>query len=296
MQVIWALLALALLAAGALRAAPWLWLLCLPTAMVCGALALAGGRSLRALCLAVLSVPIAVVRGLPWFSRGLAVARGRAGWSPGRILATLAVTMVLVLVFGCSAGRRRRGLRRCPRHHPAHSGRWRHRPVDLRLLRVRPRPLSARAISRCAHRRLATAATPRRPLGRLEWGIPVGGMVLLFGGFVAVQATVLFGGARHVLQTAGLTRAEYARQGFWQLLAVTVLTLLVIGVVVRFARRDSSGDRAWLRVLLGGTVRAEPGDRRLGAEPNVGIHRRVRTHPAAPAWWRCARAGSAWSS
>ncbi len=81
-------------------------------------------------------------------------------------------------------------------------------------------------------------------------------MVLLFGGFVAVQATVLFGGARHVLETAGLTSAEYARQGFWQLLAVTVLTLLVIGVVVRFARRESVVDRTWLRVLLGDAVRA----------------------------------------
>ena len=92
---------------------------------------------------------------------------------------------------------------------------------------------------------------PRRNLGRFEWALPVGGLVVLFGGFVAVQATVLFGGARHVLVTAGLTRAEYARQGFWQLLAVTVLTLLIIGVIVRFARRDSVADRAWLRFLLG---------------------------------------------
>ncbi|MEU4165109.1 DUF4153 domain-containing protein, partial [Actinoplanes sp. NPDC026670] len=29
------------------------------------------------------------------------------------------------------------------------------------------------------------------------------------------------GGARHVLKTSGLSYAEYARSGFWQLAAVT---------------------------------------------------------------------------
>ena len=43
--------------------------------------------------------------------------------------------------------------------------------------------------------------------------------------FVALQFATLFGGERHVLDTAGLTYAEYARSGFAQLLAVAALTL-----------------------------------------------------------------------
>jgi len=55
-----------------------------------------------------------------------------------------------------------------------------------------------------------------------------------------------------VLRTAGLTYAEYARSGFWQLLVVTVLTLGVIAVAARIAARETFADRLWLRGLLGG--------------------------------------------
>jgi hypothetical protein len=66
-----------------------------------------------------------------------------------------------------------------------------------------------------------------------------------------VQLTVLFGGNTHVLTTADLTYAEYARQGFWQLLTVTVLTLVVIAVAVWKAARVDAADRILVRVLLG---------------------------------------------
>ena len=95
------------------------------------------------------------------------------------------------------------------------------------------------------------AGPPRRSLGRLEWGVPVGTLVLLFGAFVGVGAAASFGGDTYVQRTAGLTYAEYARQGFWQLLAVTVLTLLVLAIAARVARRETATDRLWIRVLLG---------------------------------------------
>ena len=66
-----------------------------------------------------------------------------------------------------------------------------------------------------------------------------------------VQLTVLFGGSEHVLRTAGLTYAEYARGGFWQLLAVSALTLLVIAGAARRAPRATRADRLLVRVLLG---------------------------------------------
>jgi hypothetical protein len=84
-----------------------------------------------------------------------------------------------------------------------------------------------------------------------EWALPVGALVVLFGGFVAVQLTVLFGGQRHVLETAGLSYAEYARSGFWQLIAVTILTLVVLAGVTRWAHRQEPAERLALRVLLG---------------------------------------------
>ena len=90
-----------------------------------------------------------------------------------------------------------------------------------------------------------------RPVPSWEWALPLAVVDALFVGFVIVQAAVLFGGHDHVLQTEGLTYAEYARQGFWQLLWVSALTLLVLSAVVRVAGRTTAGERRLLRVLIG---------------------------------------------
>lgn len=65
------------------------------------------------------------------------------------------------------------------------------------------------------------------------------------------MAFVLFGGHAHVLETEGLTYAEYAREGFWQLLWVSALTLLVLSAVIRVAVRSSPVERRLLRMLVG---------------------------------------------
>jgi hypothetical protein len=54
-----------------------------------------------------------------------------------------------------------------------------------------------------------------------------------------------------VQETAGLTYAEYARGGFWQLTVVTILTLGVLAVAARKAPRCDGGDRAAMRIGLG---------------------------------------------
>jgi hypothetical protein len=54
-----------------------------------------------------------------------------------------------------------------------------------------------------------------------------------------------------VLETTGLTFAEYARQGFFQLVAVGALTFAVIAGSLRWARRESSRDTRVLQLLLG---------------------------------------------
>ena len=72
----------------------------------------------------------------------------------------------------------------------------------------------------------------------------------VFAVFVGVQFAVLFGSAEHVLQTAGLTYAEHARSGFWQLLAVTALGLGVLAFDSRWAPHRTPQERAVKRGLL----------------------------------------------
>ncbi|KGM14852.1 hypothetical protein N867_14790, partial [Actinotalea fermentans ATCC 43279 = JCM 9966 = DSM 3133] len=101
------------------------------------------------------------------------------------------------------------------------------------------------------------APTPRAArLG--EWLLPVASLAALVLGFIGLQVSALLGGHRHVLASAGLTYAEYARQGFGQLMAVTVLTLVVVAVAARRAPRGTRAERlatsATLAVLCVGTL------------------------------------------
>lgn len=62
-------------------------------------------------------------------------------------------------------------------------------------------------------------------LGTTEAATVMGLVAALYALFAAVQLVALAGGADHVLRTAGLTYAEYARSGFFQLLAAAAMTL-----------------------------------------------------------------------
>jgi hypothetical protein len=75
-------------------------------------------------------------------------------------------------------------------------------------------------------------------------------LALLFASFVGVQVAVLFGGRDHVLKTAGLTYAQYARQGFAQLLLVAGLTLLLLAVSSLAFDRPRPRDTALYTVLF----------------------------------------------
>lgn len=85
----------------------------------------------------------------------------------------------------------------------------------------------------------------------MEWALPLITLNVLFAAFIAVQLTALLGGYDKVLSQTGLTYAEYARQGFWQLLWATLLTLAVIAGALRWAPRGGSRDRALVRSVLG---------------------------------------------
>jgi len=63
----------------------------------------------------------------------------------------------------------------------------------------------------------------RRWLGAVESTVLLASMVVVYGAFVATQVVTALGGADHVLETAGLTQAEYARSGFFQMLAAAAM-------------------------------------------------------------------------
>lgn len=70
----------------------------------------------------------------------------------------------------------------------------------------------------------------RRPvtLGIVEVATVLGLMDLLFLGFVVIQIRYLFGGAPLIRETIGMTYSQYARRGFFELVAVSVLTLPIL--------------------------------------------------------------------
>lgn len=98
-------------------------------------------------------------------------------------------------------------------------------------------------------------------LGTLEVTAILGGLVALFALFVGVQVGWLFGGERLVRSTTGLSYAQYARHGFFELVWVSVLVLpVLLGVHATIRRDDMRALRRHrqlslvLLVLLGGVM------------------------------------------
>lgn len=87
-------------------------------------------------------------------------------------------------------------------------------------------------------------------LGFGEWATVLAGIDLLFATFVIVQITYLFGGHRRVVVTPGLSYAEYARSGFFQLAVAAGLTVVVILGTWDAGRRDDARYERWFRILV----------------------------------------------
>ncbi|MET8525340.1 DUF4173 domain-containing protein [Micromonospora sp. NPDC005172] len=251
-QVVWAAATVALVGVGTVRAAGWLFVLCLLGAAVTGTLAVTGGRSPLGMLLAATLPPAATVRALPWAVRGLRDTRpAGSGIGVGRVLTSLTVSVGLLLLFGLLFSSADAvfadlvtGL--LPDISvPGVTG-W-----MFRLLLIGGGLLGAAYLVSRPPDLEGLRPGPSRPAHRLEWTLPLVLLDALFAAFVLVQLTVLFGGAGHVLRTSGLTYAQYARSGFWQLLAVTGLTLLVIAVAARRAPKATRTDRLLVRALLG---------------------------------------------
>ncbi|GAA4551082.1 DUF4153 domain-containing protein [Amycolatopsis samaneae] len=246
----WALLALALLAVGAVRDAGWLFVLCVLAACLCGSLAVVGARTVNSLCYDVLAVPLEALRALPWVGKGLgALALRRAAGGQRAVFAVLATAGLLAvfvpLLSSADATFAHLVSALVPDIDPPSALRWGLVFVAAAL------GLAGACYLLAAPPHPATDGRPARTANRLEWALPLGVLVLVFAVFVAVRLVVLFGGTDYVLRTEGLTSADYARGGFWQLCACTVLTLALVAAALRWAPNATAADRAWQRTLLG---------------------------------------------
>lgn len=87
--------------------------------------------------------------------------------------------------------------------------------------------------------------------GGVETGVVLGLLNLLFLAFVAVQFRYFFGGAALVEATTGLTYAEYARKGFFELVGVSAL---VLPMLLALHWLVPEGAQRLFRYLAGGLV------------------------------------------
>ena len=77
--------------------------------------------------------------------------------------------------------------------------------------------------------------------------ITLGVMDLLYGFFLVVQSAALFGGAEYLSRVPGLSYAEYARSGFFQLVFVAALNLALVLAACQFSKQEGG---AWRAVQL----------------------------------------------
>lgn len=249
--LLWAAGCLALLAVPALHDAAWPSTLAVMAALAAGSLALQGGRTWLSALLGPFGLLLAFPSAIGWAWRG---ARQRAQgarhrWGPV-VRTALSATMLLVVFGALFAGADAAFADLLSGLAPEASVADGPLRVLFFLLGLATALAAARtaAAPRRWDRIVISAGTARGPI---EWALPLLVLIMLFAAFNAVQLAVLFGGYDKVLEETGLTYAEYARQGFWQLLIATLLTLVVIALALRRAPRGRMRDATLVRVVLG---------------------------------------------
>ncbi|MFD4761621.1 DUF4153 domain-containing protein [Streptomyces sp. NPDC058439] len=248
---VWAVGGLALLAVPALRDAGWPTFLAVVSAVALGSLALHGSRSWLGVFLGSLGLFSSIIDGLAWGGRGvrerMAGSRGRLGV----VFRTTGVAVVLLIVFGALFASADAAfadvLGNLIPDVSVGDSPWRVFLFVIGLVGAFAAAYSAAAPVRWD----GITVRPGKASGRLEWALPLIVLNLLFAVFIAIQLTVLLGGYDKVMAETDLSYSQYARQGFWQLLWATLLTLLVIAIALRRAPRGRGNDRTLVRSVLG---------------------------------------------
>ena len=89
------------------------------------------------------------------------------------------------------------------------------------------------------------------PTSVMPFTVALGLLDALFLLFVVVQLRYFFGGAALIDQTAGLTYAQYARQGFFQLVTASALVLPIVLGIDFLARGGTPAEIRTIRQLSG---------------------------------------------
>lgn len=91
---------------------------------------------------------------------------------------------------------------------------------------------------------------------RKTWDLPLstflpvlGGLTLLLSAWIGLQVRALFGGAEYVATTAGITVAEYARNGFFELIVIAGIVLAVLLVTDDLLARSTEPARRTFRAM-----------------------------------------------
>lgn len=236
----------ALLAILGVRTAGWVLALCVVTAAWGAVVATTSARTAPSVVLAPLTAALGAVRAVPWVRHGAGAALGGRRREAVAVLRSAAITVGLLAVFGALfASADQVFAHLVPQVHgdrvpgAAFVGLL----VTLAALTLAHLATAPPVWSRT---RLKAAPAARRA----EWLVPVVALDALVVAFVLVQAVALLGDPDRVLPS-GVTYAEYARQGFAQLVVATALTLVVVGVAARRAPRADARDRLVTRVALG---------------------------------------------
>ncbi|WP_052390937.1 DUF4153 domain-containing protein [Streptomyces sp. NRRL B-24484] len=249
--VVWTVTALVLLLVPALVEASWPVVLALLAAAGAGSLALHGGRRWPGVLLGPFGMWPHLIPGLAW---GLLSLRNRQYPARDRVVSVAkaaAVSLALLVVFGALFASADAAVAELL-GDLAPSIDTEDLPMQVLLFLVGLLIALAAAHTAAGPRRFDRfPVKPGRERGRLEWAVPLVALNLLFGAFVAVQAVVFVGGYESVMSKPGMIPAEYARQGFWQLLIVTLLVLVLLALAGRWAPRSTPRDRAMAKTLLG---------------------------------------------
>jgi len=85
-------------------------------------------------------------------------------------------------------------------------------------------------------------------IGHIENSILLGSINVLFFIFILIQLTYLFDGESNI-SAQGFTYAEYARRGFFELIAVAIISLLLLLITEKYVIKKETGHSPWFKIL-----------------------------------------------
>ncbi len=113
----------------------------------------------------------------------------------------------------------------------------------------------------------------KRFLGMIESSIILGAVNLLFLSFVILQFTYLFGGTDNI-NVEGFTYSEYAVRGFFELVAVAVISLILFYTLSQETNREGKNQK-WLFSGLGLLLIAQVGVMLVSAHTRLSLYESV---------------------